>query len=363
MPALSNHVLSARLRAALPTDTAIIGDGAKLHPLHIRAKSLGEWLIYLWTVTPDRSAKGRRPKDEYKIQLMFSKSAAAAHRRNTTSTRRPRYLLRFAADAHTALLGYSPEFGVFVGWEARRYSDFGKSPNAQVREGLLEEAREHGWAVAEPRRVKGGTEVRVAFSPPHLSRFLKATAEADAAARVGVERELYMLAAAPLPRDARAAPIAEATTDDESTERMVLRERRRVATTRLDRDPKFAIEVRAAYGSRCAVCDVQLKVVEAAHIVAVNEPKGADKVWNGIALCPTHHKLFDARAFLIRGDTSLSVAPELVSFLGEIDQDGGIEVLLQLEGRRMRKPSFWKKKASRMAMLAALRHRELIAGF
>ncbi|ERK70446.1 HNH endonuclease [Leifsonia aquatica] len=56
---------------------------------------------------------------------------------------------------------------------------------------------------------------------------------------------------------------------------------------------RFAFEVLARYGAKCAVCDVDsVEVMQAAHL----RPKasnGSDDPRNGIALCANHHLLFD----------------------------------------------------------------------
>jgi putative restriction endonuclease len=361
MPSLASGALLARLKAGLSSETRFLGDASELHPLTIRHPRLGQWLIYLWTITPDRSAKGR-PAGEYKIQLQFSVGSARAHRIAGASGRSGRYSLKLASDQRTALLGYSPEFGVFVGWEARLYRNFGASPNVQVREDLLEEARSFGWAVAAPRSVEAGPEIRVAFGPASLERYLSASAKADDANLTGAARELYMLSVSPLRSDLLQTPTTSFTAEG-SIDDTVAQERQRIATSRLYRDPGFAAAVKVAYGSQCAVCDIQLDIVEAAHILPANEPKSTDDVWNGIALCPAHHKLFDTRAFVIRQNGAVSIDHEYVAFLHEVDRAGGVAILTQVEGRRMRQPTFWSEKSARRAMCEALAYREAIAGY
>lgn len=70
------------------------------------------------------------------------------------------------------------------------------------------------------------------------------------------------------------------------------RRRRRQATERAVRDARFSKRVREAYGHRCCFCGFGGGVIEAAHIKPV-EDGGPDDLANGLALCPTHHRLFD----------------------------------------------------------------------
>ena len=80
--------------------------------------------------------------------------------------------------------------------------------------------------------------------------------------------------------------------------------RRRVAAERLSRDARFAKVVSQAYGGRCCFCGFGAGIVDAAHIKPVGDG-GPDDVRNGIALCPTHHRLFD------KGSSSI---PEVSTF-------------------------------------------------
>jgi putative restriction endonuclease len=72
------------------------------------------------------------------------------------------------------------------------------------------------------------------------------------------------------------------------------RQRIVVEVSRLTRDAGFKQRVLFAYGNRCAVTRVQLRLVDAAHILPVGAPGSADDIRNGIALSPTYHRAFDA---------------------------------------------------------------------
>jgi putative restriction endonuclease len=64
--------------------------------------------------------------------------------------------------------------------------------------------------------------------------------------------------------------------------------------SRLSREAGFRRKVLFAYGNRCAVTRVQLRLVDAAHILPVGAPGSVDLVRNGVALSPTYHRAFDA---------------------------------------------------------------------
>ena len=66
---------------------------------------------------------------------------------------------------------------------------------------------------------------------------------------------------------------------------------------------KFKFEVLRRYGHVCAVCDHDVpEVIDAAHILAKGQ-RGSDDARNGIPLCATHHRAFDANLFVIHPET------------------------------------------------------------
>ena len=58
-----------------------------------------------------------------------------------------------------------------------------------------------------------------------------------------------------------------------------------VTHTQYARSPQFRAEVLETYSYRCAMCDIQLDLIEAAHVVPHAHPQGVDVIGNGVALC------------------------------------------------------------------------------
>ena len=335
MPALSSETLLAKVRAVLPAEAVVRTDPADVRPIILDLPGVGPFRLYVWTLTEDRSREGR-PPGEFKIQLILPGQGKGE--RGSLDLR----------DMPTGLLGYSPDHGVFVGWEARLYIDFGYSANVQVRDDLLVEARESGWAVAPPRTSQGHEEVRVAFAPAHLPHYLGASADADDQGYEGVRREAFLLShspggdLAPSPAEAGMVPgyIEEA--------------RRRITVVRTQRSPLFARGVKIEYDYACAVCLAQMGIVEAAHIVPVSEG-GSDDLWNGIALCPNHHRLFDCRLFVVDPELIVRIDHPRVEFLVDCERDSGLEILRDHDGEAVLKPVFWDEDEDRrLRMQAAL---------
>lgn len=103
------------------------------------------------------------------------------------------------------------------------------------------------------------------------------------------------------------------------------------------RDPAFREKVLRAYERACAVCAMAIRfddttvALDAAHI-HWHTHGGADEVWNGIALCVLHHRLFDRGVFTL--DEGLRV---MVSELVERSR-GAEEALLRFQGVGVRRP-------------------------
>lgn len=100
------------------------------------------------------------------------------------------------------------------------------------------------------------------------------------------------------------------------------------------RDPGFRQKVLDAYGYRCAVCGLDMRLrnmtvgIEAAHI-RWHQAGGPDEQANGLALCSLHHKVFDLGAFTVEAGKVL--VSELVNGGAECEH-----VLLRHHGSQLR---------------------------
>ncbi|MGQ9426956.1 HNH endonuclease [Gilvimarinus sp. F26214L] len=279
-------------------------------PAIFESDQLGRIAIYLWTTTPDRSAQGR-PAGEYKSQIILPGTPKGS----------PQH---FEINGHDGcfLLGYSPLHGLFVSWQVEGHQDAGYSKNIQITEDLLEEASETGWAVAPPRRNNRiGSEVRCAVRPLYLERLLEAYQHAQREGLRGEELQTYLEAQAP-DLDRNADPL-DATDIAE-----IKNQRRLIEQRRWERCRRFAQDVLPLYDNACAACGVQLRVVEAAHLVPVYDERSQDEAWNGIALCRNHHKLFDSKVWYVDRDLTFRVDDAALRVLTEHSLDRGIDQYL-----------------------------------
>lgn len=115
-------------------------------------------------------------------------------------------------------------------------------------------------------------------------------------------------------------PLPQDSTDLDSTPFEALtspRDRpRRLASQRPDQ-PEFKFNVLRRYGPSCAVCDLSIQnVLDAAHIVP-DKDHGSSDPRNGLVLCATHHRAYDAGLFDIEPTTlrihSQKDGPDLAS--------------------------------------------------
>lgn len=126
---------------------------------------------------------------------------------------------------------------------------------------------------------------------------------------------------------------------EESFRRYLLAE-----TKRRLHQPVFASQVMLAYETRCAVCKIgHRELLDAAHIIPDNEPRGEPVIPNGLALCKIHHAAYDRNILGIRPDYVIEIHHRL---LDEVDgpmlrhglQDHHGRPLMQVPARRAELP-------------------------
>lgn len=79
-------------------------------------------------------------------------------------------------------------------------------------------------------------------------------------------------------------------------------ERARRSILSLVRDARFARDVVRAYAGLCALCGLDLGLVQGAHIYPASAPGSSDEIWNGVCLCSNHHAAFDRHLLWIDPD-------------------------------------------------------------
>ena len=80
-----------------------------------------------------------------------------------------------------------------------------------------------------------------------------------------------------------------------------------------------------AYNYRCAFCSIQLKLVDAAHIVPVGIDTSTDETSNGIALSPIHHRAYDKGLITFNQKYQIIINEQEIIKLKEINLHGGLD--------------------------------------
>jgi putative restriction endonuclease len=281
--------------------TVLIVGQASRRPARLRVitpDGSSDCAVFLWTITPGGGGAGVRPAGERRIQLT-----------NVAS-------FPLTPGVRTVVGGWSDEFGAFAFWDPRRHSQFSpRSPSLQVNAPTLEEAGARGLATYT-RPSRQGREVVVAVAPSDLLWYVQnghllhnADEDADCV------RDLL-----------DATPDQERSLiDGSASEPQAARRYEIVETVRAYRDARFRAAVLRAYTYRCAVCDVALKLVDAAHIIPVAHPRSTDEVTNGIALCRLHHGAYDNSLLGVQSTYRVVINGEALSRLQDAGLGNGFE--------------------------------------
>lgn len=244
--------------------------------------------IYIWNCTHGGKT---RAADEYRVQLTG-------------------VVPKQQLDETTLLLGWHDGYGVFVGFDVTKHaSQDSASPSIQVKESALLNAHNHAFAAYN--RATG--EIAVAFRPEFLVEYARNLPKLHGFARA--------------PRNEVAILNSLDTVTDEQIQDEVRDTARReviASIKRRYREYDFRNRVLSAYAATCAVCGVQLRLVEAAHILPVASDKSTDKTTNGVALCSLHHRAYDQCLVGFNETYRVEVSSAAVTELKTLNLAGGL---------------------------------------
>lgn len=244
-------------------------------------------VIYIWNCT--HGGGSARAPDEYRIQ--FTGAVPIDH-----------------PDAITLLLGWHEGYEVFAAWDIRQHAgQDSASPSAQIKEGTLQQAHTHRFAI----QTRLNNEIVVAFRPEF---FVEYALNSKSLHRVGRAVQDYAV----LNR------VEDLTDGDVNA--IVNAERRQVVATIVKRyrAADFRQRVMGAYNNCCAMCGVQLELIDAAHILPVVDHRSTDETRNGVALCKLHHAAFDRNLVSFDERYTIEVSNTEVARLGLARRDAGL---------------------------------------
>jgi len=297
MPAIGSFKLIGAVLAAIE-DSGYAGiflpKKGRPHPREILATApSGEtyllW-IYLWILT-----FGGRPNlpNEYRIQMTTVKAPLALN-----------------PDGPTLLMGYEPALGLFAGFDVDIHRNFTPgSPMVSIDIETVKQSMQDGLSFHR----KSNREIAIGVRPDQFMNYALHAQKLHKLGRQATTCDLLSRAAA-----------TEILSEEEILS--LTPERRKIVHTvsRLARDASFKRQVLNAYDNRCAVTRVQLRLVDAAHIVPIGAPESCDDVRNGIALSPTYHRAYDNAVICLDEDYCMHLNPIKEKELISLGLVGGI---------------------------------------
>jgi len=265
-----------------------------VHPARLRLFREGDVetvRVYIWNVSHGGGAN--RPQHEFRIQI-----TGVAN-------------LTLEPGGKTLLLGWDDDLGVFAAFDINKHAGpVAASPSIQIGHAALENAAQKGLAPYN----RGNGEIAFGVGPDYLALYLSQLSGLHGAGATGAEIALLE----------RLADDPERVDDDEIEATVRGARRRALLTTwRLLRDRKFRKKVLGAYQHRCAMCDLQLGLLDAAHILPVGHPDSTDRIRNGVALCALHHRAYDLSLVTFDESFAMIVNTEKIAVLAAENRGGG----------------------------------------
>jgi putative restriction endonuclease len=267
------------------------------------------------------SGEGRENRDELRIQIQ--RTVIDMQKARSEEGIRARFI------------GFFPDGTVFTGWDPRHV--FAQEPESggsvYARQSQYDVASNFGAGIRIARLQKIRMEAAIISMRSEALGFYLENAEVIHTSRTDDDvRNLVRAVSKPIEAADR--------TGSEVTEVELAGERQRVTVTRSSyvRDPKFVSAVLEAYNGRCCVCERQLGLVQAAHIIPHSHPECLERVTNGLALCVLHHKLYDDALLLPSSGRQLFLNNERVEHLQNIGQDSGLPEVRRLAAQQYRVP-------------------------
>ena len=250
--------------------------------------------VYIWNCTHG----GRnRADDEFRVQLTGVVPVVSV-------------------GEQTLLLGWHEAHQVFVGFDITMHAgQASASPSIQVRENVLTEAHERSFSAYE----RNNGEIAIAFRSEYFVDYAKnLTALHDHNPEHGA-------------RYIEAIRNVADISNEEINQAAAAQVRSEVLQTirRKVRQYDFRGRVLSAYDHRCAMCGVQLRLIEAAHIVPVAATGSTDETSNGVALCILHHGAFDQTLVSFNANFQIEISGTAETDLRNMGLHNGIDTFRQ----------------------------------
>ena len=247
--------------------------------------------IYIWHLT--HGGGPARPKDEYRIQI-----TGADHFIKNPGEK-------------TLILGWWSNVGVFAGFDFTKHTGkLGSSPSMQIREEFLRKALLNGFSPCD----KGNKEIAVAFRPDFFVGYVQNLEQLHGFGET--KKEFKIL---------EDISTGELEVNSEIVKRLPAKRQTTIATIKkMVRESDFNDRVLTAYKNKCAFSGMQLKLIDAAHILPVSNENSTDETCNGIALSALYHCAYDKGLVTFNEQYQIVVNPLKMKYLRDIGFDSGM---------------------------------------
>lgn len=250
--------------------------------------------VYIWNISHGGAS---RPADEYRIQVTGLSTD------------------RFEPEpgGKTLILGYSSDETIFAGFDYSHHNGpLGGSPSFQIGLPALRDAAANRFATHE----KNSGELAMAFRPDFMVTYIRNLGPLHETGKVTKEVALLN----------RIAEDPDKVAEKEIRENFPATRQWAVSSTRRAlRALNFSDRVMTAYSSRCAMCGVQLRLLDGAHILPVADPESTDETANGIALCTLHHRAYDRGIVTFDIKNAIHVSGPRIDELKEAGLHAGLD--------------------------------------
>jgi putative restriction endonuclease len=277
----------------------LYGSDTSQHPFVLKIYNQNEShlvRIYIWNLTHGGGAK--RPKDEYRIQIT-----------GTDEFIQP-------IGEKTLILGWWQDVGVFSGFDFSKHTaKLGASPSFQIREEFLRKAYINGISPCN----KGNKEIAIAFRPDFFVEYVRNLEQLHAFGESDTDYAIL-------------EEIATQSIDLNDALLTQLSQPRQITVQTINkklRDNSFKARILTAYSQKCAFSGMQLKLVDAAHIVPVSHSTSSDETCNGMALSALYHRAYDKGLVTVNESYQIIVNNSALSKLKDANLDGGVDMFLK----------------------------------
>lgn len=310
MPRLPTNLLIKSITDALQESnaSAVLISDIRRNPRRFvvqAGQNMFEMWVYIWTLTHGGGAA--RPKNEYRIQI--------------TGITPP---LELNPSGPTIIIGYEPNLQCFAGFDLNKHRTFStRSPSIQIPITELHSALQDGFSFV----TKGNEEIAIGF---RSDQFLSYVLNAELLHAQGVDANtVNLLSRVVMLEEIMPEEIAQIPTERQQIVQTV---------SRLSRDSSFRRKVTSAYEQRCAITRMQLRLIDAAHILPVGVEGSNDEVANGICLSPTYHRAYDRGLIFLDEELVARINPEKERELVQVGLVGGLEEFKRYLGNKIHLP-------------------------